>query len=98
MNPGADDRTVLTMMSLCPDPSITQAVAQFNRTSMEYKIELKQSFSFDENLSDKAWNDAVTKFNVEVISGNIPDILDLSHLTTEGYFNKGFWRISIPTL
>lgn len=89
LEPGTDDRTVLTMTSLQPDDSVLEAVAQFNKTNPDYRVELTQYFPYYENVSDADWENAIQKFNLEIISGTIPDIIDLSNMPIEIYFKKG---------
>lgn len=41
------------------------------------------------NVSKDAWEKAVQKFNVELISGKVPDIVDLNHMPVKAYYSKG---------
>lgn len=86
---GEDDRTVLAMSSIQADESVLEAVAQFNKSSQEYRIELTQFFSPYEDISDEDLYNAIEKFNLDIISGKIPDILDLSNMPIEIYAEKG---------
>lgn len=86
---GTDDRTVLSMMSMQPDSSLLEIVSQFNNTNENYRVELTEYFPSYENVTDGEWEQALRKFNVELISGKIPDIIDLYGLPVEGYLDKG---------
>lgn len=66
---GHDDRTVLTMISLRPDRVIGEAVAQFNKADPEYRVELDAWFSSSEEVGGEDWNNAVTRFNTQLITG-----------------------------
>lgn len=89
IEPGKDERTVLTMSSIQPDESVMEAVAQFNKSSQKYRIELTQYFSSYDDVSDEDLDNAIEKFNLDIISGNIPDIIDLSNMPIEIYAEKG---------
>lgn len=89
IEPGKDERTVLAMSSIQPDESVMEAVAQFNKSSQKYRIELTTYFSSYDDVSDEDLDNAIEKFNLEIISGNIPDIIDLSNMPIEIYAEKG---------
>lgn len=88
LEPGEDKRTILTMKSIQPSLSVLEAVSQFNKTNQEYKVDLFQYFSSYDNVSDKDWNTALSDFNMEIISGTIPDIMDLSNMPINIYFER----------
>ena len=86
---GSDKRTVLSMTSLTANPSVVQTVSDFNKTNKKYKIELTEYFPYEQNVSDEDWNNAITNLNTQIISGDTPDILDMSDLSVQIYHNKG---------
>lgn len=94
--PGQDERTVLTMTSLSAAPSIVQAVSSFNRRSADYRIVLEEYFPYEQNVSDEDWEQAVLKLNTEIITGKIPDILDLNGLPSEIFWEKGLLEDLYP--
>lgn len=75
VEPGEDNRTVLTMVSLQPEYSILDAIAQFNKSNRDYRVELRAIFPMDESVSDADWNNALMKLNTEMISGKTPTSL-----------------------
>ena len=93
---GIDDRIVLTMQSLQPDTSLLEAVAQFNKSNPHYKVELNSYFPFAEDVSDSEWEQALLKFNTEMISGKTPDIIDLKNMPVEAYSNRGLLEDLYP--
>ena len=95
---GIDNRTVLTMLSLQPDSSLLEAVAQFNKTNSNYKVDLTTYFSPYADVSDSEWEKALLKYNTEMISGNVPDIIDLNHMPIEAYSNRGLLEDLYPYL
>ena len=90
VEPGIDERRVLTMFSLQPESSILEAIALFNKSSDEYRIELKSVFSMSQEVSSEEWKNAIQKFSVELIAGEIPDILDLNNLPVEALSGSGY--------
>jgi len=86
---GSDERTVLTMVSLSASPVIVQAVSDFNKKNENYRIELTEYFPYEQNVSDDDWDNAITNLNTKIISGDIPDIIDMSSMDVEIYYNKG---------
>lgn len=89
VEPGVDARTTLTMSSIQPNESVLEAVAQFNKSNQEYRVDLTQYFSSYDDVSDEDLDGAIEKFNLDIISGNIPDIIDLSNMPIEIYYKKG---------
>ena len=90
VEPGIDDRTVLTMFSLQPENSVLEAVALFNKSNDAYRIELNSAFSMSQDVTAEEWNNAIQKFSVELIAGEIPDILDLNNLPVEALSAAGY--------
>lgn len=89
LSQGMDERTVLSMVSLSASPGVVQAVSDFNKTNSQYRVELTEYFPYEQNVSDEEWNNAVLNLNIRIISGNMPDILDMSNLPVQVYHNKG---------
>lgn len=89
LSQGVDERTVLSMVSLSASPGIVQAVSDFNKTNSQYRVELTEYFPYEQNVSDEEWNNAVLNLNTRIISGDMPDILDMSNLSVQVYHNKG---------
>lgn len=89
LSQGVDERTVLSMVSLSASPGVVQAVSDFNKTNSQYRVELTEYFPYEQNVSDEEWNNAVLNLNTRIISGDMPDILDMSNLSVQVYHNKG---------
>lgn len=96
LSQGVDERTVLSMVSLTAGPGIVQAVSEFNKTNSQYRVELTEYFPYEQNVSDEEWNNAVLNLNTRIISGDIPDILDMSNLSVQVYHNKGLLEDLYP--
>lgn len=96
--PGADERTVLTMLSLAPDDSIREAVALFNRSSSEYRVALTDYSAQYQGAAAADWDKAVMKLNTELIAGKIPDLIDLNGLPADAYSRHGLLEDLYPYL
>lgn len=93
---GMDERIPLTLLSLSPDDSVREAVALFNKSNDEYKIELAAYNSLYQDASKDAWRTAVTKLNTDLISGKLPDLIDLNGLPADAYSRRGLLEDLYP--
>lgn len=79
----ADGKKTVTMYSLYTDSEFEQAVADFNRASSEYRVEVTE-------YSKEYPDDPLTRFNNDIIAGNIPDLILLSPgMPVDSYISKG---------
>lgn len=69
------------------DDSIKKAAIEFNKQNKEYQIEFKD-YSNEE--------DPETKFNADIVAGNVPDIISLNNLPIEQYVAKGLLEDLTP--
>ena len=69
----------LTIMGL--NENVSTVINDFNNTNDEYEIEVTDNFSLN-------YDDMVTRMNLEVMSGNNPDIIDCGVLPMESYIEK----------
>ncbi len=82
-------KTEITLGCLGADDSIKSAVIEFNKTSSNYKIVIKEYLDYnDENFDYDA---SITKFNNDILSGNGPDLIDLSSLDFSQYEGSGLF-------
>lgn len=98
VEPGEDTRTALTMLSLQPEDSILEAVALFNKSNPQYRVELESWFSRLESPSDEDWENAVTRLNTLLTTGEAPDLLDLNHMPADVYLRRGVLEDLFPWL
>ena len=92
----SNDKIVLKMLSLSARPSIVNMVTEFNNNNDNYVVELEEVFPYEENVSDADWNNAILKLNARIISGDLPDIIDLWDLPAEIYYQKGLLEDLFP--
>lgn len=76
------------------DYSTQKAVIDFNRSNDKYRVDL---IDYSEYNTEDDYNAGLTKFNTEIMAGNMPDILALDTQTPyRQYAAKGCSRTSIP--
>ena len=79
------EREVLTLAAFYLDWNIRNTIVEFNRTSDTYRIQVTDYSEF--NTEDDR-NAGLTRLSTEIISGNIPDLLDVSSLPFSQYVSK----------
>ncbi|MDE5576559.1 MAG: hypothetical protein K2J11_04150, partial [Oscillospiraceae bacterium] len=72
----------MTVMGKSVDSIFSMRIADFNKTSEEYEIEVTDRG--DENLAN-----IIDTLNLEIIAGSTPDIIDGFFLPMESYVEKG---------
>ncbi len=83
------EKKVISLGCFYLDWNIRQSIADFNKTNEEYIISV-DSYSETNDTSD--WDAALTKFNNELLAGNIPDILLInSNMPFDSYAEKGMF-------
>jgi maltose-binding protein MalE len=75
-----DARTIVTMASLSPN---NRLVHEFNSQSTEYRIVVLDYSNDDLSV-------ALTRFNIDMIAGRIPDIIDFNYLDFHSLASSGF--------
>lgn len=81
------DKKVLVLGCNYAGSDIKKRVVEFNRSSQEYKIVIR---NYDIYNSYEDWEAGITKLNNDIITGNMPDILVANRqLPVENYIAKG---------
>lgn len=75
-------KETLTLGSMYVDTNVKKNVIQFNKTNEKYRIEVKEYATDD-------WEAGLSQLNNEIVSGNGPDIIDLSFGNAQLYIAKG---------
>ena len=99
------EKTVLTLATLDLSQSLRQQIAKFNRENDTYRIEVLDYSQYSEVIASpgsytKDSSPAITKLNTELLSGNLPDLIDVSggELPVAQYAVKGFLEDLLPYL
>lgn len=79
----------LTLGAVWVDDSVKRAVIDFNKTSEEYHISVKE-YAHDD------YESGMIQFQADLTSGNGPDIIDFSNLNYSLYANKGVFEDLYP--
>jgi len=80
----ADHRTELTLACYYLDWDVKNRIMDFNKTNENYKIKV---IDYSEGVDD--YDAGIMKFNTELISGNVPDIIALSELNMSRLVSAG---------
>jgi len=84
------EKYILTYGGIYIGSDILDAIIDFNRTSEEYRITVRDYSDY--NSEDNQWTGAVTQFNNDIISGKIPDIIQAStEMPMTNYAAKGLF-------
>ncbi len=86
-------KTTLTMATMWLDYNLRKQLLSFNKTNPDYRIEI---MDYSEYNTQEDWTAGVTKLNTEIISGNVPDIINISSLPYQQYAAKGLLEDLYP--
>lgn len=78
----------ITIGVMQADSQLARQVIAFNKSTDRYHIEVKE-YVDTANMNENSYNDAVTRFTNDIMSGNGPDILDVSSIDITNYVGKG---------
>ena len=99
------EKTVLTLATLSLSQELRQQIAKFNRENAAYRIEVLDYSQYNEVIASPGSytedsSSAIQKLNTELLSGNLPDLIDVSggELPVAQYAVKGFLEDLMPFL
>lgn len=80
------DKKLIKLYAMWLDIGVKRQVLEFNKNNPEYEIEITV---YGDDLE---WQEAISKMNNDMISGNLPDILLInSNLPVDSYIAKGLF-------
>ena len=82
-NDSADNLTIITYGTVTPDTDIKDAIYTFNQSHSDVAIVMKDYSSE---------SDPIAKMNLDIISGQAPDLMEISSLPAEQYIEKGLFE------
>ncbi len=89
------EKYMLTYGCIYIDYNILEKIIAFNRTSEEYRITIREYSAYNSEEND--WQGGVTQFNNDIISGKIPDIIQITEdLPVSNYAAKGLFADLYP--
>lgn len=77
-------QTIIKLASFAPNREL---IGKYNRNSENYRIEV---VDYSEFVVGTDYSEAITKLNLDILSGNCPDILDLYAIEYDEYAKSGF--------
>ncbi|MEM5768521.1 MAG: extracellular solute-binding protein, partial [Bacillota bacterium] len=86
-------KTTLRLATMWLDYNLKKQLLKFNKTNPDYRIEISDYSEFN---TGEDFNAGATKLNTEIISGNIPDMIDISNLPFKQYAAKGLLEDLYP--
>lgn len=87
------EKTILTLATMYLDYNLKKQLLKFNKSNPDYRIEITD---YSEYNTDDDYTAGITKLNTEIISGNIPDLIDISNLPYKQYAAKGLLEDLYP--
>jgi len=86
-------KKVLTYATQSLNYDLKSAIIKFNKTNNDYRIEVKDYSEFN---TDEDYTAGLQKLKTEILSGQIPDIIDMSGLNVEQFVSKGLLEDLLP--
>lgn len=80
------EKTILTMATMWLDYDLRKQLLTFNKANPDYRIEI---MDYSEYNTQEDWTAGLTKLNTEIISGKVPDLINVSNLPYNQYAAKG---------
>ena len=89
------DKEVLTLACTSVNWDVRKAVINFNKTNSKYRIQIIDYDSL--YATDDDYEQGVTKLNSDIVSGKIPDILQIdTRMPVQSYISKGLLEDLLP--
>ena len=83
------DKQIITLGGVYIDYSVRKAAVKFNQENQDYKIKLVDYSVYD---SEDNWDEGTNRFNLDVVSGNVPDIMAFNtESPVDSFINKGLF-------
>lgn len=83
------EKTTIVFAGIWMDEDLKEEVVAFNKENRDYQIQVK-------DYSEYVDGDPVSKLNLDLAAGNIPDLIDLSNLPLDSYAEKGLLENLLP--
>lgn len=87
------EKKIITYSTMYLGYDTRKQVIDFNKKNQEYRIEIKEYMQMNDD-----YEAGLTQMNSDIVSGNMPDIIDVSNGTTQQYATKGLLEDLYPYL
>lgn len=84
-------KTVLTFATMYLDYTVRSQLIRFNKENDTWRIEVREYGNGD-------YEDGLAQLNSDIVSGNPPDLIDLSNINAENYIAKGILTDLYPLM
>lgn len=82
------EKEIITIGVLSTSQDLQNSAVKFNKSNGQYRIKIKDYLDYDE-WTETTYSDAITALNNDILSGNGPDIMDLSQMDIANLVSKG---------
>ena len=94
-----EEKEIITIGSLYTEQSMQAAAVKFNKTNDKYRLRIQTYIDNNSEWTETKYGDAVTALNNDIISGNGPDIFNLTSAgSVKNYVAKGVLEDLTPYL
>ena len=94
-NTGQSEKTIITLATMSAW-NIRDTIVRFNSTNPNYYIQVTEYSNIGD--SEEEYRAGLMRLNTEIISGRLPDILDLTGLPYQQYISKGLFEDIYPLI
>lgn len=94
----AQQKQVITFGAPMVGSVLQERILELNKKSDKYRIVVKTYYSEAEGFKEGGFEEAVERFQMDVMTGNCPDIIDLRFLNPGPLFDKGVMEDLYPWL
>lgn len=77
---------------------IEHAIVDFNKSNSQYKVVYKTYYDLNAEWTENLYNDTIKAMNMDLVSDNPPDIIDLSNINISTLADKGVLEDLYPYL
>ena len=91
------EKVTLTLGGMYISQDIQSSIIKFNKSSDQYRITIKD-YSETMGTEENAWEDALTRMNNDILTGNAPDMISLDNMNVKMLAAKGVLEDLTPYL
>lgn len=88
-------KTIITLAAQYINWNTRSAIIEFNRNNNEYRIEV---MDYSEYNTEEDYSAGLTKLTAEILSGQVPDILDMNGMPADRFAARGLLEDLYPYL
>lgn len=85
-------KEVLTLGALSVDQNTYAAIIKFNKSNEKYRITVKDYSEQIDYSSENSYQDAITRMNNDILTGNAPDLISLNGINVKLMAQQGVFE------